>query len=1394
MWRIKRVSCAIVACLGAALAIVLGLALWMLGDRSDRFLERALNERLRPFRLRVELEDADVSLWRRVIELYGVRLFPGQHSEPLLYVPSLRVRFSIEDLLAREFSVADLRLDRPQILITRDARGRPNFADIDLSALRRPRAPRPYTLRLGRVTVADGRLMVYDQRHRVHLTAEGIRFSLAPTTSASRAEGMVRQMDIALDENVIARAQLEWRAEILGDRLRLERARVAADGGDVLVAGTVRGWENPQYDLSLNALIHLDRLAENWPTPIVLSGDLIVRGRVQGQGRAHHLDATLTTKRAILWGIRVTHGEGTVRAAETVTDERARPQVSFGLKVREIAAAFLRAQGIRATGTLSESFRLPLIGMLSGRSAFAGPLPLEAVRARVRLESEHALIEDLDMRVLGGRARGYARIGFTEDSTQKRRPASLSEAHIRFENVSVRDLAAVFVPRPLPLDGTAQGTLVARWPGVSFSRASGTLAARIVPPTASTSGALPVRGALDATLSPRGLALRASTLELGRSRMTLSGLVNWNGDLDLAFDVHSDDMFEQQRVLDAAGYPVRTLTYGFISHLSGTADYRLRLAARKGAYVASGDGELKGISIAGERVRSLRARFTYAHGRWEIEEARLLWETGARAELALTATPDLENGLTLRGRLHRVSLDHWLKAMNLELPLSGALSGEIALSGLPGAPTGTARIALEDGEVSLLDRPLRFHRLAGAFHVAPPLYEFQDVRLDLPYGAIALSGSLRTDDGAYALRLRAEGMDLAPLLRATMGRPVPIEGRLTLTLSGHGTLSEPRLSGNARVERLSIAGHPAGEIAAELRTSEGRLVIPITATLFGQTHRLLGTLDLADPALTLRVRARLQDFSLTPYFRLARRLAEWGGTLSGEMEGDWALGSRANRARPGADGRATLAITSLHLVLNGYALQARHPFTVRVRDRRLTLEPVALVGENTSLELRGTIDLGEFFGRRSEGGHDVEVNGTADLRLLRGLYPGLFASGRATIRASLRGYVEEPRLSGLMEIEDLALRVLDWPVSLAHGYGRIRFTASQALIENMRAQVNEGEVTVSGGLLLRNLRADQWRIGIRSEAVVLTYPRGLRSIVDGRLTLQGNRQLQVLSGTMTVRRSEYTQDVDLAQLLLAQANERWRPTLPDVPIRPPLALDIRVYALDTVFVRNNLADAVASASLHIGGTLSAPRLSGNLIVTRGVIRFRNREYQITRGRVDVPRDGTTSSAPRFHLEAESDIAGYRVIVGFFGTLDRFQTTLRSEPALPPEQILSLIATGDISHRATLATTPQTGLGTAANLLIGELTHRAEEFTGKIFGINRFQIDPLIVGRGSDPTARLTVGRQITRNLSILYATNLSGPQEQVIIVEYRLSDRFSLVGTRDQDGNFSFDLRIRKRF
>jgi translocation and assembly module TamB len=99
---------------------------------------------------------------------------------------------------------------------------------------------------------------------------------------------------------------------------------------------------------------------------------------------------------------------------------------------------------------------------------------------------------------------------------------------------------------------------------------------------------------------------------------------------------------------------------------------------------------------------------------------------------------------------------------------------------------------------------------------------------------------------------------------------------------------------------------------------------------------------------------------------------------------------------------------------------------------------------------------------------------------------------------------------------------------------------------------------------------------------------------------------------------------------------------------------------------------------------------------------------------------------------------------------------------------------------------------------------ARRATDKLFGLNRFEIDPLIAGRGGEsPTARLTVGRQINKNLSITYSTNVTSDQNQVLAVEYRVSNRLSFVARYEQgsvsgfssrNDNFSFEIRFRKRF
>jgi TamB, inner membrane protein subunit of TAM complex len=79
---------------------------------------------------------------------------------------------------------------------------------------------------------------------------------------------------------------------------------------------------------------------------------------------------------------------------------------------------------------------------------------------------------------------------------------------------------------------------------------------------------------------------------------------------------------------------------------------------------------------------------------------------------------------------------------------------------------------------------------------------------------------------------------------------------------------------------------------------------------------------------------------------------------------------------------------------------------------------------------------------------------------------------------------------------------------------------------------------------------------------------------------------------------------------------------------------------------------------------------------------------------------------------------------------------------------------------------------------------------RVFGLNRFSIDPSVV-KGGVTNPRLTVGKRITSDLSVLYTVDLRGTEERILTVEYTLSDRFSLLLTREDPGGFGVDVRLR---
>jgi translocation and assembly module TamB len=97
---------------------------------------------------------------------------------------------------------------------------------------------------------------------------------------------------------------------------------------------------------------------------------------------------------------------------------------------------------------------------------------------------------------------------------------------------------------------------------------------------------------------------------------------------------------------------------------------------------------------------------------------------------------------------------------------------------------------------------------------------------------------------------------------------------------------------------------------------------------------------------------------------------------------------------------------------------------------------------------------------------------------------------------------------------------------------------------------------------------------------------------------------------------------------------------------------------------------------------------------------------------------------------------------------------------------------------------------------GKLTVR--ERVERLFGITRFRVDPGLngvtaTGSGQNATARITVEQQVTRNLTVLYESNVNSTQQQVIQVEYIVNRNVSVVALLDQNGTFGIDVKIKKR-
>jgi translocation and assembly module TamB len=1075
-----------------------------------------------------------------------------------------------------------------------------------------------------------------------------------------------------------------------------------------------------------------------------------------------------------------------------------------------------RVRLARPAFVLEPSGRYRASADLSLGGGVLGDIALGAARSSVVATNSEIQLNNFTAEALNGRASGNAVIATTRGGTSRVRAA--------FEGLDVGGLLAVATGRAVPIAGAATGTVNLQMPGTRFEAASGTLDARFEGETGNdTQGRTPLTGEL-ALRAERGLfRLDRANLRTGATELTATGDFSFNGDSNLNVNLASADAAELQRVLVASNLipalEESLTTYGV--GLAGRLDFNGTIRGSLNEPRVNGRASLASLLVNGRELGALTASVETTATEVRIPDGRLVQRDGGNAQFALTYPLDNSNTGTLEATLERIDIGSLLAALptskqssfSSQLATVGPTSGRISVSGIPSALSGSADI--RSGPGSIQGEPFEEIVARATFSGTTVTLENLDARFRA--GRLTAKGTIDMGstgrDPVFDLQAEGRGINLGVVAGLAGGGAAPnISGTADFTATAKGSLNDPRtfdvrIDGEGR--NVMINGQSAGTLALVGRTENQQFNLQLTTGILGQPQVVNATVNLASEGLTTTVETTLTNQDLTQLFATllpasgVRVTGRATGTVraTGELFGENAEGERAFSL---AGLRGTAQFSQLVFQIADVQLVAADPLIVQFSPNEIVFDKTQFTGPGTNIVFGGSAALG------AGGRQNFTVVGDLNLRVLNGLSPDIFLAGTSHLEVRVAGTFEDPRLTGTASLTGASISTLvtEERLTVQNIQGSVRFTADRAQIDSLTGTLGGGRVAVTGGALLAGFSPTDFRFNVRADNVTVPLPQDIRATADADLVLQGRAQAQILSGLVNLRRAEYTEDIELADFI----NRRRDPTISEGGggggdgggLAGNLRLDLRVEGRDALVVRNNLADIVGSVNLQVRGSAEEPIIGGRVTVARGTLNFRNDRYELTRAYIDLP--ARIDADPILNIQAEAEIKGYRVIVSLTGPLSSPNAVVRSDPALPQSDVVALITTGDLNRSeeggATLA---QTGFGTATSLLTDTLiNNQVQKATDKLFGLNRFEIDPLIAGRGgASPTARLTVGRQINRNLSLTYSTNVTTDQNQVLALEYRVSDRLSFIAQYEQGAtntlrsardNFSFEIRFRKRF
>jgi translocation and assembly module TamB len=999
---------------------------------------------------------------------------------------------------------------------------------------------------------------------------------------------------------------------------------------------------------------------------------------------------------------------------------------------------------------------------------------VEKLGGRYQLAHGDLNLHDLNAGVIGGRIHAEFAVHNLEDALRGEFHATLQHASIESAKLAMRRANL----RRVPVTGTVNAGIRGGWQnGLKNIHVLGDaqVKAAVWRSSANQQVATPVDAMvhLQYDAADNQITLRQTSVRIPAASAVVSGQISEHSRLQVhaaSGDLHrlAELAASLSSSSDKSIPPI---------NLNGKATMDAVVEGSLNRPSASGHIAVQDLEIEGSHWKTAQITLAASPSELKISQASLV--NSRQGTLNLTGDVALKNwsylpANTIQANLsaREISLSELEHLGMRNYPVAGTLSTKVSFHGSATHPSGHGWLEI----VKANAYHQKIDDVSLQFQTANDSIESQ-IKITLPAGAASGTVAFTPKTRVYRLDLQAPQMVIQKF-QVIVAENLPVAGTLAFSARGAGTLDNPQLTLTAEIPTLETRNTALRTVNAQVNIADHRAEVSLNSNITQTLNSNVAQAYVkAHANVDLFGDYMAQASMNTSQIPLGPFLAVYAPSLPEGFNGETEL--HASLDGPLKDRSkivAHLTVPTFTATYQGLQFSNRGPIHADYSDSVLVLQPAEIRGTQTSIRLDGRVPVGTTAPMR------VNAQGNVDLKVLAMFDSDVQTDGTADFDIHATGSLPHPGVQGRIQIQNASFTTSTAPAAVSKVNGKLDIVNEKIQITSLTGEIGGGQVTAGGFITLRP--SLQFNVGLQGRNVRILYPAGVRSELDSDLTFTGDLKSAELRGRTLIQSLNFTPDFNLNSIS-GEFNTAAVPPL-GRSFADNINLAISVQSSQNLAARSSQLNISGMANLRVGGTADNPVVTGRIDLASGELFYMSNRYELQRGIISF--NDPNETRPVLNVQVTTTVEQYNLTLTLTGPLDRLTTSYVSSPALPTADIISLLFRGQTTEEAAAAGT------STDSILASGVASQFSSGLGNLAGISSLQIDPLLGGNGTNPSARIAVQQRVTKNFLFTFSTDVTEPENEIILGQYQLTPRWSVSVERDQLGGVSVDGQFRTKF